>query len=136
MIQVTVDDNRTPQALERIGTLVAQQLPSAVYRAGARVRTQVRANASGRPGPNVITGDYRRSIAQTNTMTDGNSPVAYVHSAAPQARRLEYGFVGADVLGRVYNQPPFPHWGPAVRDIDQHLTKEINRIIRNAVGGV
>lgn len=29
------------------------------------------------------------------------------------ARRIEYGFVGADVLGRRYNQPPQPYMRPA-----------------------
>jgi hypothetical protein len=34
-------------------------------------------------------------------------------SDAPQAHRLEVGFHGADSLGRVYNQGPRPHFGPA-----------------------
>lgn len=41
---------------------------------------------------------------------------AIVGTNAPQGRRLEFGFVGADALGRVYNQPPFPHVGPAVEE--------------------
>ncbi|WP_405999407.1 hypothetical protein [Streptomyces sp. NBC_00829] len=38
-----------------------------------------------------------------------------VFTDAPQQRRLEYGFVGVDRLGRQYRQPPFPHIEPAFR---------------------
>lgn len=31
----------------------------------------------------------------------------------PYARRIEFGFVGADSLGRVYNQAPKPYMRPA-----------------------
>jgi len=35
---------------------------------------------------------------------------------APYARRIEFGFHGTDVLGRKYNQPPYPYFYPGVRD--------------------
>ena len=83
---------------------------------GQLLRTQVMRNASGRPGPNVRTGDYRRSI--TVEFSEGPEGfTAVVGSNAPQAARLEFGFHGADSLGRVYNQPPFPHFGPAIQAI-------------------
>jgi hypothetical protein len=72
------------------------------------MQVRIQANASGRPGPRVITGDYRRSW---NTTHLGMSSV--VSTNKPQARRLEWGFYGPDSLGRVYHQPPFPHVGPA-----------------------
>jgi hypothetical protein len=76
---------------------------------GVQLVQRIRAHASGRPGPNVITGQYRSSWR-----FQGAGLTAHVGTDAAQARRLEYGFVGADSLGRVYNQPPFPHVGPAV----------------------
>jgi hypothetical protein len=57
-------------------------------------------------------GDYRRSWQSTVT-SNGSSIEGTVGTNRPQARRLEYGFVGADRLGRVYNQRPRPHLGPA-----------------------
>src|SRR5688500_16885395 len=84
--------------------------------------TRVQANASGRPGPNAPTGDYRRSWSwepaggihagrdAQGRFTSGGLPgdfaVAYVGTNKPQGRRLEFGFVGVDSLGRHYNQPP------------------------------
>ncbi|WP_442815172.1 hypothetical protein [Streptomyces sp. NBC_01298] len=73
----------------------------------------IRQRASGRPGPRVITGRYRASW-QSEVTAAGTVFVAQIGSNAPQARRLEYGFVGTDSLGRRYAQPPFPHVGPAV----------------------
>ncbi|WP_432034427.1 HK97 gp10 family phage protein [Streptomyces antibioticus] len=80
------------------------------------LETRIKAKASGRPGPNAPTGDYRRSWTH-EVSSDGVSVTAVVGTNRPQARRLEFGFVGQDSLGRVYNQPPFPHVGPAVEEI-------------------
>lgn len=107
-------------------------LSTAVYRAGAMMRTRVRANASGRPGPRAQTGDYRRSISQTNTI-DGDVPVALVHTNRPQAMRLEYGFVDTDALGRRYNQAPLPHWGPAAEKIGTDLEREASNALARAM---
>jgi hypothetical protein len=73
------------------------------------LQVRIQAHASGRPGPRIITGDYNRSW---NTTHVGDTSI--VGTNKPQARRLEYGFYGPDRLGRVYNQRPYPHVGPAV----------------------
>ena len=78
--------------------------------------TKVKANASGRPGPNVRTGNYRRSI-NMRMIRQGPDIVGVVGTNAPQGRRLEYGFAGRDSLGRVYAQSPLPHFGPAMDEI-------------------
>jgi hypothetical protein len=78
------------------------------------LRVRIQQHASGRPGPNVITGQYRASW-QVSTRIDGGEVTSTVHTNAPQANRLEYGFVGTDALGRHYRQPPFPHVAPAWR---------------------
>lgn len=81
-------------------------------KAGQSILTKVKANASGRPGPRAPTGDYRRSW---NMQNGGGAltPWVEVGTNAAQGRRLEFGFVGTDALGRDYNQPPYPHAGPA-----------------------
>lgn len=82
------------------------------------LRTRVMANASGRPGPNAPTGDYRRSW--TNKVVDRRPGIYSVETGTnkPQGRRLEHGFNGVDSLGRSYNQPPYAHVGPAVDVIE------------------
>lgn len=79
----------------------------------AELQAQVQRNASGRPGPNVITGDYRRSINRITRRTATGS-VGIVGTNKPQGARLEFGFQGTDSLGRNYNQLPYPHFGPAL----------------------
>ncbi|WP_425580769.1 hypothetical protein [Streptomyces thermospinosisporus] len=76
------------------------------------LRVRIQKNASGRPGPNVVTGQYRASWDVKVTVAGGQVS-AMVFTNAPQSRRLEYGFVGVDRLGRQYRQPPYPHIEPA-----------------------
>lgn len=104
------------------------ELPSKVRHYGQLLRTRVMAKASGRPGPRAVTGDYRRSWVhefhggpQTSTSIVGTS--------APQGRRLEFGFHGADSLGRVYNQPPFPHARPAFDQTAPEFETAVNDMV-------
>lgn len=132
---VTVSTGGVPRVLRAGAAVVQEPVALAVYRTGAMYRTRVRAHASGRPGPRVITGDYRRSISQTNTK-QGSVAVALVHTNRPQAARLEYGFVGRDVLGRYYNQPPYPHWAPAAKGMQESLEAQIRIALNGSLGRV
>ena len=78
--------------------------------------TRVQAKASGRPGPNAPTGDYRRSWNATFRSV-GGALEGNAGTNKPQGRRLEFGFDGEDSLGRVYHQPPYPHVWPAANEI-------------------
>ncbi|WP_327123006.1 HK97 gp10 family phage protein [Streptomyces sp. NBC_01727] len=114
----------------RLQTRAARMLPSAVSvvrHYAMLLETQIKANALGRPGPNAPTGDCRRSWTREVHVT-GEAVTAIVGTAKPQGRRLEFGFVGPDSLGRVYNQPPYAHVGPAVETISPLFTAAIGRI--------
>lgn len=91
------------------------------------LETQIKANASGRPGPNAPTGDYRRSWTHEVHVT-GGTVTAIVGTAKPQARRLEYGYVGPDSLGRVFDQPPYAHVGPAVETVGPLFAQALGRV--------
>ena len=87
------------------------------------LQTTIR-NASGRPGPNVVTGNYINSFVLS-------SPSKYtrvVSNGSPQARRLEYGFIGVDSLGRHYVQPPFPHMAPAKEEVGPVFLKAMMQV--------
>jgi hypothetical protein len=99
-----------------------------VRRAGVAYVTAVRGRASGRPGPRAITGNYRRSwTSQTRKSAAGTQAVCGTN--APQGRRLEYGFNGADSLGRVYRQPPYPHAGPAFDEVQPRFLAELEAVV-------
>ena len=98
-----------------------------VARYGLLLETRIKARASGRPGPRALTGNYRRSWHST-VRRSGTQVQAIVGTSAPQARRLEYGYVGADRLGRIYNQPPYPHVGPALRETEPEFLEALGRL--------
>ena len=78
------------------------------------------------------TGTYRRSFAMETTEKTAERCTVVVGTDAPQARRLEYGFVGPDKLGRVYNQAPRPHIRPA---LDENRKTAVDEF-RAAVGDI
>lgn len=59
---------------------------------------------------------------------DAAGRLHYVSNAMPQAMRLEYGFVGPDSLGRVYNQPPRPMLGIARIEWPQIFEQTVRRV--------
>lgn len=93
------------------------------------VATRTKANASGRPGPNAPTGDYRRSITASGVQNTGGHLTVYVGTNLPQGRRLEFGFHGMDSLGRVYNQPPYPHFGPALDAVGPDFVSALDKYL-------
>jgi hypothetical protein len=144
-VSMVFDDDGLGAALEAAAARSQAGVAQAVYATGGIVQGQVRANASSAthpdrasaarghipgtgPGPNVATGNYRRSIQLTPTR-EGENPVAYIHTNSAQARRLEYGFRGTDSLGRRYNQPAYPHFQPAADKAEDILATQIQRVL-------
>ena len=78
------------------------------------------------------TGTYRRSFHMETVEKSSERCRVEVGTDAPQARRLEYGFVGADKLGRVYNQAPRPHIRPA---LDENRGAAVDEF-RAAIGDI
>ncbi|MEU7640946.1 HK97 gp10 family phage protein [Streptomyces sp. NPDC039016] len=111
-------------ALAGLGPAVRARTRTITQHHAMLLRVRIQRNASGRPGPNVITGQYRASWG-VRVSTGGGEVAAEVYSDAPQARRLEYGFVGVDALGRHYRQPPFPHIEPAFRQTEPGYIKAL-----------
>jgi hypothetical protein len=97
------------------GAYAVQQQHDLAQEFGSRVQAAVRGRATGRPGPNVVTGAYLASI-QYLVQNTGAGYEAVVYSDAPQSMRLELGFYGTDSLGRTYAVGPFPHFAPAYQE--------------------
>lgn len=110
--------------LERAATRIGPAIARGVQHTGTLGQARIRGNASGRPGPNVITGAYRNSWqATTRRLPYGAS--CTLGTDLPYGRRLEFGFTGTDSIGRHYNQPPFPHVQPALSFIEQTLMMQM-----------
>lgn len=145
--QVEVSSRGLTDRLTQLSDRVETEMDAAVYRTGASLLTLVRAKASTGfhkpgaphipgtgPGPNQATGDYVRTMHQTNGR-EGSRPVSIVSTNAPQAARLEYGFpvVMVDSLGRSFTQPAYPHWRPAAEEIRPVLNKAAEEAVRKAL---
>jgi len=85
----------------------AQQAKVAVKLAGNEYKTDVQKIAP------YKTGTYRRSI-HVQTIDENGQAYALVGTDLPYGKRLEFGFVGPDSLGRIFNQAPRPHFRPAL----------------------
>jgi hypothetical protein len=94
----------------------------------------------------VLTGRLRDGI-HTEPVTD--TPQKQVLSVTPTvaaankygfeppyARRIEYGFVGADSLGRNYHQPAQPYMRPAFDTEQSAATESIKDGVTEALEGV
>lgn len=94
---------RVRRSIKKVNREARSMIEEALYR-----------HASGRPGPNVITGEYRSSFYTELLESNEDEFVILAGNDSPQAARLEYGFFGVDSLGRNYAQPAFPHMRPAL----------------------
>jgi hypothetical protein len=132
MIDVkVVGDRVVASSLISTTKVVDQRVRKAVRFGGQMLRTRIMRNASGRPGPNAPTGDYRRSWGPGRVTSYGGQYSVEVGTNAPQGRRLEYGFHGVDSLGRHYDQRPYPHVGPAVEATAPTFANELEKAVRD-----
>lgn len=123
-----MDPEQAAARLERAANGLGPALRVTVRHQATLLQAVIMANASGRPGPNVITGAYRASW-QVQVRGAGVGAIGTVGTNAPQARRLEFGFYGTDSLGRTYAQPPFAHVGPAVHEREAAYPKAFRRTV-------
>lgn len=97
-----------------------------------RFQREVIANASGRPGPKQVTGKYVNSIYAKRGKDADNNYTITIGSDAPQAARLEYGFMGKDSMGRTYAQPPYPHFEPAKAKLEPEMMAALATALEKA----
>lgn len=90
----------------------------------------VRGNARGRPGPRAPTGDFNRSIVG-QYQRRGYNVIGQIGSNAAQARRLELGFTGRDILGRYYDQPPYPYLSTSYDAVATGVADQIREALRD-----
>lgn len=121
MLSIDVDASdalRVAFELQRHAVVVHERVRAAVFLSGQELSRFVKAHASGRPGPNAPTGQYRSHIPVAPAMhVTAVDVTAELGTNDPQARRLENGFYDmTDELGRHFFQPAYPHWGPGLDD--------------------
>lgn len=116
-----------PRKIRRKMRNVARDTPD--YMKAALVR-----HASGRPGPNVVTGGYVGAFYTALLNADDDAVIVVGGNPSPQAARLEYGFFGVDSLGRNYAQPAYPHFRPALIETQRWYLDQMKKILREELG--
>lgn len=129
--------------INRVSERAETAAAKVVFDTAETLLTQIRANASSGyhrpgaphidgtgPGPNVATGDYRRSWHADTGYDASGDPVALVSTNSPQAARLEYGFADTDSAGRTFNQPAYPHVRPAIEQVQPGFEQAIRTALR------
>lgn len=125
---VRTNAGEVARELTAVGVRAGYRAASVTRHFGMLLQARVQAAASGRPGPRAQTGDYRRAWHMVETFGAG-AVRARVQNNSPQAWRLEAGYVGTDVAGRVVDQPPYPHAGPAFDRTAPEYTFAVSRIV-------
>jgi HK97 gp10 family phage protein len=74
----------------------------------------------------VVTGTLRRSIHAELGSVEPDKATVLVGTDVVYARRIEWGFVGADSLGRVYHQGAQPYMRPAIDSNRDNVKTELN----------
>lgn len=123
---------RLARAADRVGPEVNRT----VQQQARLLRAMIRWNASGRPGPNIITGQYFDSWgpAQPFPVPDGGG--ATLGTEQPYGRRLEFGFWDmTDSIGRHFFQPPYPHVEPAVNELSEEYEDAFKDALDRIFGG-
>lgn len=105
-------------SLEATVVRASVEARAAVVEGAAELEWHAKSRASGRPGPEVVSGTLRRGITHDPVTPWGvRGWETRVGPTAIYSRRIELGFRGADSLGRVYNQGPYPYFEPAWREV-------------------
>jgi HK97 gp10 family phage protein len=83
-----------------------------------------------------ITGNLARSLRVGNETSGDDWAEVSFGTNVEYAAREEFGFAGADSLGRVYNQPAHPYLRPAIASekfaVVHEIAAAVNALIRAA----
>ena len=122
--------DRLDAAADAIGPTIERRM----RHVGALGAGKIKANASGRPGPNVISSDYRDSWRDTPPRPLPYGAQCTIGTTEPQGRRLEFGFWDmTDSIGRHFYQPPYPHVQPALPFIGAVLREQMGLAVEEVL---
>lgn len=125
-IRVTIPNlSDVLSGVQRKEAQIDMAVAQAIQITGLAVERQAKQNASGRPGPNVRTGNLRRSITTSMPIKGfGDSYSVVVSATMVYARAVE--------LGHPRWKPgvKYPYLGPAARNLSANGT--LNRVFTSA----
>lgn len=122
--------------LESLGAETAGPILENAVRSGAQLvqnDARIRGPYANPKPDNELTGTLRRSIhIEVETTAPGRAE-ATIGTDLVYAARVEFGFEGADSLGRVYHQPPKPYLRPALDENEPAIQREIGEALKQLI---
>lgn len=113
------------QALQEFEGAIDQEVETALMSSALLVENAAKPLAA------YESGTLRRSITHE---IQGGDAIVGPSAEVPYAARIEFGFSGADSLGRVYNQAAQPYMRPALVNNRQAVTQEFSSSILALIG--
>ena len=99
--------------LRKLGPAAERAASAAMSTTAREGAAHVKANVYGAPGPSRDSGQLQEDVRGVVHPRAGGA-VAEIGADTAYGPRLEFGFYGTDILGRDYNQDPFPWLGPQI----------------------
>jgi len=141
-VNVTIEVNGIPgmesnlkSVMKAVADALEELLTDGAIMLEDKARETLIANGS------VDTGALRDSIRHDTLEKSRDRVTVGVGSNIVYANRIEYGFVGADSLGRFYNQPPKAFLRPAFDElaspngpIIQNFERDLGSVMGEALG--
>lgn len=121
---IEVDDEGAAATMRLIGEL--KGIERDVTQAGQLLETLIKGKASGRPGPNAPTGDYRGSWTTSLEGSGAGDVTVLVSTNRPQGRALEFGHP------RWAPGTMYPHVQPAISDGEPRIVKFLEQRLKKA----
>lgn len=81
----------------------------------------------------VVTGALRDSISTDIVSQSPSSVRAVIMPHVPYGARIEYGFIGADSLGRNYHQPAEPYMRPAFESEKANALEAMREVAKETI---
>jgi hypothetical protein len=116
-----------PDVVDEIRSKTLVNVQAATNSLEKHVKTKISRPGAGIPSapgepPHMQTGELLESVDQ-QIQVNPTEIIGTVYTTSPYAMRLEFGFVGIDVLGRHYDQAPRPWLRPSLAETEQEIAQ-------------
>ena len=96
---------------------------------GTLLWLDVHHRASGRPGPRVVTGEYLASIGIDMSYDPSLGWSVEVGTNEERGYALEMGYLATDADGEQTVHHPFPHFRPAIAEIEEPFVVAVGNLV-------
>lgn len=132
---LTIDTKAFMEDLKKLSNAArGKALEEAINAGGLELENEIKLHIE--KNKLVKTGNLLNSIKKGPAKVSDTSAEVEVGTNVPYAARLEFGFSGADSLGRIYNQPARPYMRPAVDEGKDRIEQAVSATLKRNIEAV